>query len=315
VDRDRVESDHFAGWVSWAKDQDIGVDFNSTLFSHPFADDGFTLSSKDPKIRGFWIEHVKRCRDVSAYIGKELGSPCIHNVWLPDGTKDYPVDRYGFRRILAEALDSCFEQPLPADQMRDAVEAKLFGIGSEAFVVGSHEFYLGYAISRKKIPCIDLGHFHPTELIADKVSSILQFSAELLLHVSRPMRWDSDHVVLLSDDVRMLGEELVRSGRMKDVYIGLDFFDASINRIGAWVTGARATQQALLLAFLQPHDKLLEYEEAGNNFARLALLEQLKLMPFSAVWDRLCAEQGAPLQRRIIAEVMAYEADVLSKRS
>ena len=315
VERDAVAPEHFTGWIEWAKALKIGLDFNSTYFSHPLADDGFTLSSKDEKIRTFWIEHAKRCREISAEIGRGLGSTCIHDIWIPDGTKDYPVDRMGHRRILMEALDEILEKEYPAALMKDAVEAKLFGIGSEAYVVGSHDFYLAYAISRGKIPCIDMGHFHPTELVADKISSILLFSEELLLHISRPMRWDSDHVVIQSDELQFLSEELVRSGKLEKVYLGLDFFDASINRLGAWALGSRATLQGLLKALLQPQDRLLAYEEEGNNFARLALLEDLKGLPSGAVWDHYCAESGAILNRDLIGEVAAYERDVQSKRA
>lgn len=315
VERDEITPDHFQGWIGWAKDQKIGLDFNSTYFSHPLADDGFTLSSKDPKIRGFWIEHAKRCREISADIGSKVGSTCVHDIWIPDGTKDYPIDRMGHRKLLMDALDEVLEKEYPASDMKDAVEAKLFGIGSEAYVVGSHDFYLGYAISRGKVPCIDMGHFHPTELVADKISSILLFSEELLLHISRPMRWDSDHVVILNDELQFLAEELVRSGRIDKVYLGLDFFDASINRLGAWAIGSRATLQALLKALLQPYDKLLAYEESGNNFARLALLENLKNLPFGAVWDHYCEEAGVVTNDGLIDAVMEYEKSVQSKRS
>jgi L-rhamnose isomerase len=221
----------------------------------------------------------------------------------------------GHRRILMESLDDILEKEYSAAEMKDAVEAKLFGIGSEAYVVGSHDFYLGYAISRGKIPCIDMGHFHPTELVADKISSILLFSDELLLHISRPMRWDSDHVVILNDELHFLAEELVRCGKIDKVYLGLDFFDASINRLGAWAVGARATLQALLKAFLQPHDRLLAYEEEGNNFARLALLENLKILPFGAVWDHYCSASDVVLNNALIDEVGRYEQDVQSKRA
>ena len=293
----------------------IGLDFNSTYFSHPKADDGYTLSSKDEGIRGFWIEHAKRCREISAFMGRETGSACIHNVWIPDGDKDYPSDRMGYRTILTDALDEVFRTEYPAGEMKDAVECKLFGIGSEAFVVGSHEFYLGYAVSRKKVLCLDLGHFHPTELLADKISATLLFVKELLLHVSRPMRWDSDHVVVLSDDIRMLCEELVRSGRLDDIHIGLDFFDGTLNRIGAWAIGARATLKGLLLALLQPQKLLIEYEQQGDFFGRLALLEQLKSMPFGAIWDYYCESAGVPTEAEVISTAHEYEKSVLSKRS
>lgn len=314
VDRDAVKPEHFAGWVDWAKANNIKLDFNSTCFSHQNADAGFTLSSKDKRIRDFWVNHVKCCREISAYIGKELGSSCIHNVWIPDGLKDIPADRMGYRRILADALDEIFAAEYPADHMKDAVECKLFGIGSEAYVVGSHEFYMGYGLSRNKIICIDMGHFHPTELIADKISSILLFADELLLHISRSMRWDSDHVVILNDDVRFLCEEIVRSGRIDDIHMGLDFFDGSINRIGAWTMGSRATLQSLLMAFLQPNAQLVAYEEEGNGFAKLALLEECKTKPFGAVWDHFCQMENVSVTRDLIADVLDYEKTVLAAR-
>ncbi|HAK45222.1 MAG TPA: L-rhamnose isomerase, partial [Spirochaeta sp.] len=248
VDRDEIEPGHFAGWMKWSKENNVPMDFNGSFFSHPKADDGFTLSSKDKGIRDFWIEHAKRVRKIAAEFGKNQGSPSIENVWIPDGMKDIPVDRAGYRKVLKDALDEVFTEELPSEYVKDAVETKLFGIGSEAFVVGSHEFYMGYAQSSGKMPCLDLGHFHPTELIADKISSTLLFNEELLLHVSRPMRWDSDHVVVLNDDIRFLTEELVRSNRLDDIHIGLDFFDATLNRIGAWITGSRSTLKGLLLA-------------------------------------------------------------------
>ncbi len=315
VDRDRIEPDHYAGWASWSKEKGVKLDFNCTCFSHPKANEGYTLSSKDPAIRAFWIEHVKRAREVSAYLGREQGDSCIHNVWLPDGTKDYPVDRLGLRKVLEQALDEVFETEYPAAEMKDAVESKLFGIGSEAFVVGSHEFYLGYAITRNKLLCIDSGHFHPTELIADKVSAVLPFVKELLLHVSRPMRWDSDHIVIFNDDVRMLAEEIVRSGRLGDIHIGLDFFDATVNRIGAWAVGARATQKALLAALLQPRERLVELEESGDLIGRLGLLEELKTLPLGLVWDYYCSTMGAPVERELMERVRGYERAVTSKRN
>jgi L-rhamnose isomerase len=315
IERDQVEPEHFTGWIEWAKANDVRLDFNSTYFSHPKADSGYTLAHRDAGIRDFWIEHAKRCRTITAAMGKAQGEASIHNVWIPDGEKDYPVDRYGRRELLKNSLDEIFETDMPSEHIKDAVEAKLFGIGSEAFVAGSHEFYLAYAISRKKIVCFDLGHFHPTELVADKISSALQFVPELLLHISRPMRWDSDHVVLLSDDVRFLGQELVRSGRIGDVYMGLDFFDASINRLGAWAVGSRSTLKSLLAAYLEPQKTLLDYEVSGNNFARMALLEELKTMPLGSVWDFFCASNGVPTDRELIGVVNEYEDQVLSKRS
>lgn len=314
VDRDRIEPAHFEGWMRWAREKGLGLDFNSTCFSHPKANDGFTLSSKDPSVRSFWIEHVKRARRISAYLGKELGSACIHDIWLPDGMKDYPVDRIGLRRILEDSLDEALAEALPESYMKDAVESKLFGIGSEAFVVGSHEFYLGYALTRNKMVCIDTGHFHPLEIVADKISSILLFSKEILLHVSRPMRWDSDHIVVLNDDVRTLSEEIVRSGRIGDIHIGLDFFDATVNRIGAWAIGARSMLKGLLAAFLEPDRELRAYEEKGDYFARLALLEEVKTLPLGLVWDYYCESQGVPVDRELIGKVHDYEGRVTGKR-
>jgi L-rhamnose isomerase len=247
-------------------------------------------------------------------MGEKQGDPCIHNLWIPDGAKDLTVDRFGYRKLLLRSLDAVYEEQLPASRMKDAVESKLFGIGSESFVVGSHEFYMGYALSRGKLICFDLGHFHPTESVADKISSIFCFVDEILLHVSRPVRWDSDHVVIMSDEVRALFEEVVRSGRLENTHVGLDFFDGSINRLGAWVVGSRATLKSLLYALLEPRERLLKYEEEGDYFARLALLEELKTLPVGAVWDAYCAEQGTLPDSEIIAAIQAYEKDVTAKR-
>ncbi len=315
VDRDEIKPEHFTGWMEWSKTNKIPMDFNGSFFSHPKADDGFTLSSKNRGIRDFWIEHAKRVRLIAAEFGKNQGSPSIENVWIPDGMKDIPVDRMGYRRILKDSLDEVFAEDLPVEYVRDAVETKLFGIGSEAYVVGSHEFYMGYALRSGKMPCLDLGHFHPTELIADKISSTLLFNSELLLHVSRPMRWDSDHVVILNDDIRFLTEEIVRSNRLEDIHIGLDFFDGTLNRIGAWTTGARATMKGLLLAMLEPTDRLVTFEESGDYYGRMALLERLKSLPFGAVWDYYCRQEGVPAESEIFSEVQKYEKDILFKRS
>jgi L-rhamnose isomerase len=314
VDRDEITTDHFKGWLQWAKQVGIKLDFNATCFSHPKAEDGFTLSSKDESIRKFWIEHVNRCREISASFGKELGSSCIHNLWIPDGMKDIPVDRWTYRELLKKSLDEVFEVEYEKNEMKDAIESKLFGIGSESFVVGSHEFYMGYGISREKMVCLDMGHFHPTESIADKISAILQFSDELLFHVSRGVRWDSDHTVILNDDVKAVCEELVRANALDRVNIALDFFDATLNRIGAWVIGTRATLKALLMALLEPHDKLKNAEEKDDYFERLALLEELKTMPFGAVWDYYCLKQNVPFGEGVILDVLRYEAEVLGKR-
>ncbi|NQT59802.1 MAG: L-rhamnose isomerase [Bacteroidetes bacterium] len=315
IDRDQIEPSHFSGWVNWAKEQGTGLDFNATYFSHPLAESGFTLSSKNDGIRNFWIEHSKRSRGIAAYIGKALGTPAVHNIWIPDGFKDYPVDRAGYRHMLKNSLDEIFSVKYSPDFVKDAVETKLFGIGSEAFVVGSHEFYMFYAALNNVMVCLDLGHFHPTELIADKISSVMLFADELLLHVSRPMRWDSDHVVVLNDDIRFLCEELVRSGKLDKIHIGLDFFDATLNRVGAWVTGARATLKGLLSAMLQPIDTLVEFETSGNYYGRLALSEQLKSMPFGAVWDMYCIKNGVVPESKVISEVFAYEQTTLQRRN
>lgn len=314
VDRDAIEPMHFKSWMDWCREQKMGLDFNSTCFAHPHADSGFTLSSTDPAIRAFWIEHVRRCREIGAVIGKTLGTPCVHNLWIPDGAKDTTVRRALHRSLLRDALDAIFSKRYDADDIRDAVESKLFGIGSESFVVGSHEFYMGYAITRKLLICLDMGHFHPTESVADKISSMLLFNDELLLHVSRGVRWDSDHVVILNDDTTTLMEEIVRADALSRMRIALDFFDASMNRIGAWVLGSRATQKALLRALLEPRAKLAAYEEEGNFFARMALLEDLKAMPFGAVWDAFCASAGVPTGEALRTAIMDYERTVLATR-
>ncbi|OQX89088.1 L-rhamnose isomerase [candidate division KSB1 bacterium 4484_87] len=315
VDRDEISPDHFKGWIDWANSLGIKLDFNPTCFSHPKANDGFTLSSKDKGIRDFWIEHVQRTREIAAFMGKELGSPAINNIWIPDGMKDIPADRLTHRKLLKESLDTIFRKSFPAFEMKDALESKLFGIGSESFVVGSHEFYLSYAVKNKKIVCFDLGHFHPTESIADKISSTLLFVDELLLHVSRGVRWDSDHTVILNDDVKAVAEEIVRADSLDRVHIALDFFDATLNRVGAWVLGTRATLKALLLALLEPRDMLKSAEEKGDFFERLALFEELKTMPFGAVWDYYCMKNNMPVGTSLIDEIHNYEKDVLSKRN
>ncbi len=315
VDRDAILPEHFRGWVDWAKHYQLNLDFNATCFAHPKASHGFTLSSKDAAIRAFWIEHVKRCREISAFMGRELGSSCLHNLWIPDGSKDAPVDRWTHRVLLKQSLDEIFTIDYPETEMKDAIESKLFGIGSESYVVGSHEFYLGYAIARNKMVCLDLGHFHPTESIADKISAILQFSEELLLHVSRGVRWDSDHVVILNDDLKGVAEEIVRAEALQRVHIALDFFDASMNRIGAYVIGTHAAQKSLLLALLEPITKLREYENQGDLFARLALLEEIKTLPFGSVWDYFCLVHDLPIGTNLLKEVKRYEREVLMQRA
>ena len=314
VGRDELGPEHFQGWIDWARAKSMGMDFNPTYFAHPKAADGWTLASADPSIRKFWIDHGKVCRRIGAAIGEALGTPCITNVWVPDGSKDTPIDRKGPRLRLAESLDSVFAEPLDARFIRDAVEAKLFGIGSESYVVGSHEFYLGYAISRKTLLCLDAGHFHPTEVISDKLSATLCWLDELLLHVSRGVRWDSDHVVLLGDELGAIAQELVRGDYLKRVHIGLDFFDASINRVAAWVIGARSMLKALLLALAEPIERLRALEDSGDYTARLAMLEELKTLPAGAVWDHYCLEAGVPVGLAWIDEVKRYEREVFPGR-
>ena len=314
VERDEIETKHFRTWIDWAKKQEIGLDFNATLFSHPMADSGFTLSSKDEKVRKFWVEHVKRCRRIAADMGKELGTAAVHNLWIPDGSKDIPVDRYGHRQQLKKSLDEIFAEDFPEEYLKDAVESKLFGIGAESMTVGSHDFYLSYAAKNNKMICIDNGHFHPTEQAGDKISAVLDFVPGILLHVTRPVRWDSDHVVTLNDEIMLIAQEIVRTNTPEKINIGLDFFDASMNRIGAYVTGTRAMQQALLISLLEPYAQLKEYEEAGKSFERLALMELLKSKPWGAVWDYYCMLNGVPVAEEFIDEVEKYEKEVLIKR-
>ena len=315
VARNELRPEHFSRWIDWARARGMGMDFNGTFFSHPLADDGFTLSSADPSIRRFWIEHGQACRRIGAEMGRALGTPCVTNVWIPDGYKDVPADRKGPRLRLREALDEVFAEPLDPSVHRDAVECKLFGIGSESYVVGSHEFYLGYALRNDKLLCLDAGHFHPTEVISDKISSVLTFIDEILLHVSRGVRWDSDHVVTLTDELQAIAQELVRGDYLHRTHIGLDFFDASINRVAAWVIGTRNMIKALLGALLEPTDLLRRAEERGDFTRRLALLEECKTLPLGAAWDEYCRRQDAPVGRTWLDQVEKYEADVQSKRN
>jgi len=314
VDRDQIEPKHFQGWIDWAKKRGMGLDFNCTCFSHPLADDGFTLSSKDEKIRKFWVEHTKRCRAIGAEMGKQLGTPSVHNIWIPDGMKDTPVDRNTLRKQLMKSLDEIFAVQYPKTHLKDSVESKLFGIGSESMVVGSHDFYLGYAIKNNILITLDNGHFHPTEQVGDKISSILQFVDEILLHLTRGVRWDSDHVVTFNDELLLITQEIVRTNALKRVNIGLDFFDASLNRIGAYVIGTRSAQMAFMYALLEPFNKLVKFEEEGRNFERLALLELLKTKPFGAVYDYYCLKSKVPIGQDYIDEIMKYEKEVLLKR-
>jgi len=314
VDRDQITPDHFKNWIAWAKKNGLGLDFNPTCFSHPKAADGFTLSHQDKGIREFWIEHCRRSREIGAAMGKALGKTCVTNVWIPDGLKDTPADRKAPRARLAEALDAVFKKPISPKLNLDAVEPKLFGIGSESYVTGSHEFYLGYTISRGKVLTLDAGHYHPTEGIADKITSVLQYLPEILLHVSRGVRWDSDHVVILNDDLLAIAREIVANDYLGRVHIGLDDFDASINRVAAWTIGARNMLRALLIALLEPSERLRTAENAGDFTTRLALQEEARTLPVGAVWDYYCAGQGVPVGEAWLAEVKNYEKEVLSKR-
>ena len=314
VDRDEVEVKYFENWMQWAKEQGINLDFNTSMFSHPKADAGYTLASYDEDIRKFWVEHGIRCRDIAAEMGKRQGSPCVLNHWMVDGSKDAPVDRYDRRALFIKSLDEIRSKNISKDYVLDAIESKLFGIGLESFTVGSGELALGYAVSRDILLTCDLGHFHPTESVADKVSAVLQFLDKMLVHTSRPVRWDSDHVVLQNDETMALMQEIVRANALQRVYIALDFFDASINRIAAWVIGTRATQKALLSALLEPQKLLLDAERKGDTTFRLALVEEMKNMPVNAVWDYYCEKNGVPVGMDWFGEVKQYEKDVLLGR-
>jgi L-rhamnose isomerase len=314
VERNELRPEHFAAWVDWAKDKGHGMDFNPTCFSHPMADSGFTLSSYDSGVRAFWIEHCIACRKIGEHFGRALGAPCVTNIWIPDGSKDTPADRKTPRLLLKDSLDEILAEKIDPRYNRDAVESKLFGLGSESYVVGSHEFYLGYAVATGVLLCLDSGHFHPTEVISDKLSSVLTFVDEVLLHVSRGVRWDSDHVVTLSDELEAIAQEIVRGDFLERVHIGLDYFDASINRIAAWVIGGRNAMRALLLALLEPRDRLRAMEVAGDYTGRLALLEELKGLPFGAVWDYFCLKQGVPVGVSFMDEIRDYEKQELARR-
>lgn len=315
TDRNEIALKNFQGWIDWAKANQTALDFNATCFSHPKADDGFTLSHKNDEIRAFWIEHVKRCRQIAAQMGEQLNTPALHNLWIPDGSKDMPVDRFAHRTLLKEALDEIFTEKFSPKHLKDALESKLFGIGSEAMVVGSHDFYLGYAIQNNKLICLDNGHFHPTEQVGDKISACLLFLDEILLHITRGVRWDSDHVVTLNDETLLIAQEVVRAQALGRVHVALDFFDASINRIGAYIAGVRATQKAFLIALLEPHQLLKKYEENGQLFERLFLLDQQKSMPWGAVWNFFCLKNDVPTDNQIIAEIGNYQETELSRRN
>ncbi len=314
VDRDAIGVDQFRNWISWAKKLKIGMDFNQTYFAHPKVDGGLTLTHPNKSIRKFWIEHGIRCREIGAAIGKALGKTCLTNLWIPDGMKDTPADRRGPREMLVESLDAVFKPRISPKHNVDSVEPKLFGIGAESYTPGSHEFYLGYAVSRKILLTLDAGHYHPTEGIADKISSVLCFLPEIALHVSRGVRWDSDHVVTLTDDLEAIAQEIVWGDYLGRVRIGLDYFDASINRVAAWTIGSRNMIRALLLALLVPIDLLKKAEAERDYTTRLALLEEAKSMPFGAVWDYYCIREGVPAGEAWLADVKQYEKNVLSKR-
>ena len=311
VDRDEVEPAHFASWMQWARENGMKLDFNSTSFSHPKSGD-LTLANPDKGIRSFWVEHTKRCRAISEEMGRYQDDPCLMNLWIHDGSKEVPANRLKYRRILEQSLDEIFEKKY--DNMKDCIEAKLFGIGLESYTVGSYDFYLGYGAKKGKIVTLDTGHFHLTESIADKVSSLLLFTPEIMLHVSRPIRWDSDHVVILSDDLLDLAREIIRCDALDRVHIGLDYFDATINRIGAYVIGSRATQKAFMQALLEPRAALEKYEEQGRYFQRLALQEEAKSLPWNAVWDMYCQMKETPVGESFIGEIEKYEREVTSKR-
>ncbi|WP_145579642.1 L-rhamnose isomerase [Yersinia vastinensis] len=314
VARNKIEPRHFSRWVEWAKKHHLGLDFNPSCFSHPLSADGFTLSHPDPEIRQFWIEHCQASRRVSAYFGEQLSTPSVMNIWIPDGMKDTPIDRLAPRQRLLSALDEVISEKLSPEHHIDAVESKLFGIGAESYTVGSNEFYMGYAASRQTALCLDAGHFHPTEVISDKISSAMLYVPRLLLHVSRPVRWDSDHVVLLDDETQAIASEIIRHNLFDRVHIGLDFFDASINRIAAWVIGTRNMKKALLRALLEPTDMLRQLELRGDYTARLALLEEQKSLPWQAIWEGYCQRNDVPVDARWLDAVREYEQQILSQR-
>ena len=314
VDRDQIEPQHFAGWVDWARSLNVALDFNPTFFSHAKSADGFTLSHRDAGIRDFWVEHGLRCREISAYMGRELGSACMDNFWIIDGWKDLPADRLVHRELLVDSLDRILAPQYDPDHTLDAVESKLFGIGSETYVVGSHEFYLAYALARNVVLTLDAGHYHPTESVAEKISALLPFLPRLMLHVSRPVRWDSDHVVLFDDETRAIMREIARADAWQRVSVALDFFDASINRVAAWVIGTRATFKAVLFALLEPRQLVIAAEQEGRLSDRLGLLEEAKSLPFGAVWDEFCSRSATPAGAEWMAKVTEYERSVLQTR-
>ena len=314
VDRDKIEPKHFQSWIDWAKNNNVKLDFNSTFFSHEKSSSGYTLSDFDPEIRTFWKDHLQQCRKIAAEIGKQQGDACIHNIWIPDGEKDKTVSRYEHRRLLEESLDEVLAEKISAEYLKDCVECKLFGIGSESSVVGSPEFYMGYTVKNNMMLTLDAGHFHPTETISDKLSTMLLFVPEINLHVSRPERWDSDHVIILNDELLAISQEIVRSGQIDRIHVGLDYFDASINRVGAYVVGIRSQQKAMLQALLEPTDSLRKFEKDNKNFERMAYLEELKSMPWSDIYNYYCLQQNVAVANDYIKEIQDYEANITSKR-
>ncbi len=314
VDRDALKPEHFSAWVDYAKERGLGLDFNPTLFSHPKAANSLTLSNPDESIRHFWVEHCKRCREITEYFGKELGQISLDNIWIPDGYKDIPADRLGPRQRLKDSLDEIFAEKLDPKYICDSVESKVFGIGLESYTVGSHEFYMNYAAKNNILCLLDNGHYHPTEVVSDKIPSMLLFSDKLALHVTRPVRWDSDHVVIFDDELKEIAREIIRCNALDRVLIGLDYFDASINRVAAWVVGMRNMQKALLYALLTPHAALKKLQDSGDYTSLLAMQEELKTYPFADVWDRFCEEHNVPVRQNWLSDIRKYEADVLSKR-
>ncbi len=314
VERDALQPEHFAAWVDFAKDRGLGLDFNPTLFSHPKAANSLTLSNPDESIRHFWVEHCKRCREITEYFGKELGQISLDNIWIPDGYKDIPADRLGPRQRLKDSLDEIFSEKLDPRYICDSVESKVFGIGLESYTVGSHEFYMNYAAKNGVLCLLDNGHYHPTEVVSDKIPSMLLFSDKLALHVTRPVRWDSDHVVIFDDELKEIAKEIVRCNALDRVLIGLDYFDASINRVAAWVVGMRNMQKALLYALLTPHAALKKLQDSGDYTSLLAMQEELKTYPFADVWDHFCEMNNVPVRQNWLSDIRKYETDVLSKR-
>ncbi len=314
VERDALQPEHFAAWVDFAKDRGLGLDFNPTLFSHPKAANSLTLSNPDESIRHFWVEHCKRCREITEYFGKELGQLSLDNIWIPDGYKDIPADRLGPRQRLKDSLDEIFSEKLDPRYICDSVESKVFGIGLESYTVGSHEFYMNYAAKNGVLCLLDNGHYHPTEVVSDKIPSMLLFSDKLALHVTRPVRWDSDHVVIFDDELKEIAKEIVRCNALDRVLIGLDYFDASINRVAAWVVGMRNMQKALLYALLTPHAALKKLQDSGDYTSLLAMQEELKTYPFADVWDHFCEMNNVPVRQNWLSDIRRYETDVLSKR-